>query len=203
VPRPPSDSRPKLVAATAKLLQTTGYHATSIKEIARAAEAPIGSLYFLFPDGKDELVIEALNQSARDVTSALTAVLAEAKTSHEVVHTYLGVICWLLTESQYTDGCPIATVALEVAPLNATIADVIAAAFDAWTGVLHDALVRTGVAPDAAQIIAATSLAAVEGALIVARTHRDSATFDLIGAGLSAMVDQLAPRRKRRTQASG
>jgi TetR/AcrR family transcriptional regulator, lmrAB and yxaGH operons repressor len=192
MPRPPSDSRAKFVAATAKLLQTQGYRATSIKDIAAAADAPIGSLYFLFPGGKDELAIEALSQSGSQVRDLLAALLAEQPSGEAIVTTYLGAIEWLLTESSYTDGCPIATVALEAAPANTALADVIAEAFTSWAAVLQQALERVGLKAEAARIVATTSLAAVEGALIVARAQRDPAVFAHVRAGLIALVAHLS-----------
>jgi TetR/AcrR family transcriptional regulator, lmrAB and yxaGH operons repressor len=202
VPRPPSDSRTKLVTATAKLLQTSGYHATSIKDIARTANAPIGSLYFLFPGGKDELVIAALQQSGREVTALLAALLAEPTTPRAVVATYFGAIQWLLTESAYTDGCPIATVALEASPGNEAIADTIAAAFEEWTSTLRSALSRTGLPKRHLNVVATTTLAAVEGALILARATRRPDAFIDVAKGITALVDHLTPattgpRRKR------
>jgi TetR/AcrR family transcriptional regulator, lmrAB and yxaGH operons repressor len=197
VPRPPGDSKAKLLAATAKLLQTTGYQATSIKEIARTARAPIGSLYFLFPGGKDELVIAALHQSATEATIALTGLLAIPSTPGDVIATYVGALQWILTESAYTEGCPIATVALEAAPANETIADVIAAAFDDWTAVLHNALRRTGIPPRHATTIATTTLAAVEGALILARAGRRPDPFTHITTGLTTLVEHLTPTKKQ------
>jgi TetR/AcrR family transcriptional regulator, lmrAB and yxaGH operons repressor len=193
VPRPPSDSKVKLIAATAKLLQSTGYHATSIKDIARAANAPIGSLYFLFPGGKDELVIAALEQSGREVADILAVVLADQTTPQAVVTTYFGAIQWLLTESAYTDGCPIATVALEAAPTNEAIADTIAAAFEAWTSTLSAALERAGLPAQHLTVVATTTLAAVEGALILARASRQTAAFTHVTAGITTLVEHLTP----------
>jgi TetR/AcrR family transcriptional regulator, lmrAB and yxaGH operons repressor len=186
------------VAATSKLLQTQGYHATSIKDIARTASAPIGSLYYLFPGGKDEIVVEALQQSGKDVAEILTALLADQPTPHAVVATYLSAIEWLLTNSGYTDGCPIATVALEAAPANELVADTIASSFNAWTSVLRYQLERTGLVGENAAVVATTALAAVEGALILARASRQPDAFTHVAAGIAALVDHLAPPKARR-----
>lgn len=196
MPRPASGSRELFVAATSKLLQTRGYHGASIKEIAREAGAPIGSLYFLFPEGKDQLVVEALAASADGVVAALRGVLADHHTPRAVVTAYVGVIQWLLTETDYTGGCPIATVALEVAPHNIAIADTIAAAFNAWTAELRTALRRTGLNLANAKLLASMSLAAVEGALVIARSKRTPDVFDDITKGLAKLADQLMPTKR-------
>ena len=183
------------MAAASKLLQTHGYHGASIKDIAREAGAPIGSLYFLFPDGKDQLVVEALNASGSSVAETLRAVFADQTTSIAVVTAYVGVVRWLLTETGYTAGCPIATVALEAAPHNVTISDTISAAFESWAEELRGALLRTGLdAPDAKRL-ASLSLAAVEGALVIARAKRSPDVFDDVATGLTQLASQMTPPR--------
>jgi TetR/AcrR family transcriptional regulator, lmrAB and yxaGH operons repressor len=201
VPRPPGDSRDRFVSATQKLLQTQGYLGTSIKDIAAAAGAPLGSLYFLFPGGKTEIVIEALQRSGEAVRDGLAFFLGEQTTANGVVTAYVALVRDLLVGSSYTDGCPIATVALEAAPNDAVIADVISQAFASWAEAVRTALANTGVRRGTANTIAGLCLAAVEGALVVARSDRDPRIFDHVLAGLVAATAQLtapaAPKRKR------
>ncbi|MBK8129269.1 MAG: TetR/AcrR family transcriptional regulator [bacterium] len=48
--------REQIIQSTCQLIEIQGYHATGIKQILAESEAPKGSLYYYFPDGKDELV---------------------------------------------------------------------------------------------------------------------------------------------------
>ena len=56
-------TRDRLVTATADLFRTSGYHATSVKEIVERAGAPFGSMYHHFPGGKVELGDAAITSS--------------------------------------------------------------------------------------------------------------------------------------------
>src|ERR1700692_1364108 len=62
-PRKPESSREAFLRATAELLQRQGYSATAVNEIVARSGAPKGSLYFLFPGGKEELAIAAMARS--------------------------------------------------------------------------------------------------------------------------------------------
>jgi TetR/AcrR family transcriptional regulator, lmrAB and yxaGH operons repressor len=179
VVRPKSDSKELFIAATSTLLRRKGYHGTSLKDIATEAGAPIGSLYFLFPDGKDQLVLAALHASGHGVAQVLGNVLAGAETAEAVVRSYLSLIEAVLVGSGYIDGCPIATVALEVAPLHPELSAAIAAIFDSWLAVLERHLRRAGLTKSKARTLATLSLTAVEGALVVARAQQrpDAFTF--------------------------
>jgi TetR/AcrR family transcriptional regulator, lmrAB and yxaGH operons repressor len=196
VPRPSGDSRERLISATQKRLQTHGYFGTSIKDIAVTAGSPIGSLYFLFPGGKDEIVIAALERSGLGVLNGLEFFLAAAKTPRAVVISYVQLVRDVLANSGYIDGCPLATVALEVAPRNPEISLVIAEAFQSWVQALAIALVNVGMTKRSAQTIATLSHSAVEGALVVARTQTDTDVFDEIVKGLVAATVQLGKTTK-------
>jgi TetR/AcrR family transcriptional repressor of lmrAB and yxaGH operons len=58
------DSKQRMIAATATLMQRQGYHATGLNQIVKEARAPKGSLYFHFPGGKEELAETALAEAA-------------------------------------------------------------------------------------------------------------------------------------------
>jgi TetR/AcrR family transcriptional regulator, lmrAB and yxaGH operons repressor len=179
VARPKSDSKELFITATSTLLRRQGYHGTSLKDIATQAGAPIGSLYFLFPDGKDQLVLAALHASGDGVAAILDGVLSVEASPDMVVRRYLTLIEAVLVGSDYIDGCPISTVALEVAPHHAELSAAIAGIFDTWLAVLERHLRRVGLTKTKARTLATLSLTAVEGALIVARVQQRPDAFTL------------------------
>ncbi|TIV49083.1 MAG: helix-turn-helix transcriptional regulator, partial [Mesorhizobium sp.] len=46
-----TDTRTRMIEATALLIRRRGYHGTSLNDILSASGAPRGSLYFHFPGG--------------------------------------------------------------------------------------------------------------------------------------------------------
>ena len=54
------DARQRVVETAAEMLARHGLNATSIREMARRAKAPLGSTYHHFPDGKQQVVVEAV-----------------------------------------------------------------------------------------------------------------------------------------------
>jgi len=55
-----NDTRTRMLQATGRLLRQRGYHGTSLNDILADSGAPRGSLYFLFPGGKEELAAAAI-----------------------------------------------------------------------------------------------------------------------------------------------
>ena len=74
-----NDTRTRILETTALLLRQRGYHGTSLNDILSASAAPRGSLYFHFPGGKDQLVIEVTRASVAEVAERLSDQLAAAK----------------------------------------------------------------------------------------------------------------------------
>ena len=88
-----NDTRTRILETTALLLRQRGYHGTSLNDILSASAAPRGSLYFHFPGGKDQLVIEVTRDSVADVTKRLGEALAtESDPAVAVHHIYLDAL---------------------------------------------------------------------------------------------------------------
>ena len=133
------DTRARLLDTTARLLQHRGYHGTSLSDILEASAAPRGSLYFHFPGGKDQLVIEATRAAIDEATQALRESLAAAKNPGQGVRAYAEAAAHLMREADYTFGCPVAPVILDAAGGVDALAALCKQAFETWAEMLRAA----------------------------------------------------------------
>lgn len=101
------DTRTRMLETTALLLRQRGYHGTSLNDILSTSGAPRGSLYFHFPDGKDQLVVEVTRDSVEKVTQRLGEALAAEADPAVAVHHIYQAIGRMLEENEFTLGCPI------------------------------------------------------------------------------------------------
>lgn len=92
-----------------------------------------------------------------------------------------------LAESDFTSGCPIATTALDAASTSEPIRQACNDAFLGWQRTLSVYLSAHG-RPDA-DSLATVVVAAVEGALLLARTRRDLTPLKAVAAHLRATLD--------------
>src|SRR6266545_3697904 len=58
-----SDSRDKIVESARTLLRRQGYHGTGLAQVIEVSGAPRGSVYYLFPGGKEEIAVAAVAAS--------------------------------------------------------------------------------------------------------------------------------------------
>ncbi|MFC9331288.1 TetR/AcrR family transcriptional regulator [Kitasatospora sp. NPDC057015] len=184
------ETRARLIAGTRVLIEAHGYFGTGLNQIVAESGAPRGSLYFHFPEGKDQLVAAALVDAGREVEDLLTSLVAEGADSGAITHRLVRVFADRLQGSDYAKGCPIATVALEVAGTNEPLRAVCAGVYESWQRVLAGRFEAEGFRPAEAVVAAGQALALLEGAVLLASVrrsrepleHAEYAVLHLIGS---------------------
>jgi AcrR family transcriptional regulator len=166
------DSKWKTLAAAVKLFRQQGYHGTALNDILAAAGSPRGSLYFHFPGGKEEIGESALTLAGEAVRQGIVRA-AEASESTETFLTRVArAMAADLEKSDYQEGCPIATTALETSAQSEVLGEATSAAFRKWEIEISSGLERFGMTRDEADQVATMVLSQLEGALLLARTYR-------------------------------
>lgn len=191
------DTRTRMIETTARLLQHRGYYGTSLSDILDASGAPRGSLYFHFPGGKDQLVLEATRAAVDEATHALGQTLATAADPAEAVRLYIAACADLMRETDYTFGCPVAPVILDATGGRPELEEICRAAFETWNRMLLEAFVEAGIVSARAQSLALLVNAAIEGLLLIARAYRDCSALVTVGAELERIIADAMPRRRR------
>ncbi|TPJ75951.1 TetR/AcrR family transcriptional regulator [Mesorhizobium sp. B2-6-2] len=185
-----TDTRTRMIEATALLIRKRGYHGTSLNDILTASGAPRGSLYFHFPGGKDQLVIEVTRASVADVTERLGAALLEESDPAVAVHHIYQSVGRMLEENEFSLGCPVAPVVLD-APNNVPdLVEICRSAFEQWIGLLRQAFVRAGVPERRAQALALLVESSLEGLMVIARATRDRTPLAAVADEVAALVEQ-------------
>lgn len=189
-----TDTRTRMLDTTARLLQQRGYHGTSLNDILAASAAPRGSLYFHFPGGKNQLVVEASRASVDRVTQHRREVLAAAASPAAAVRAFAEGIVLLLKETDYQLGCPIAPIVLDGTSEVTELSELCRQTFEEWIGLLRDSFATAGIAKQRAEALALLMQSSFEGALLIARAYRDSSPVLTVAGEVEAMVAAATPR---------
>jgi len=188
MPRPRSDSRERLIDAASVLLRRQGYQATGMAQIVETSGAPRGSLYFLFPGGKEELAIAAIRASAAEFAEHIAAAAA-APDVRSFCATLAEHLAADLTASDYAEGCPVSTVTLDSTPGSPALTAACGQAYDSWQRAIAGALTSYGVSQRRAARLAVVMLAAVEGALLLCRAKRSLRPLEAVHKEIVALVE--------------
>lgn len=163
-----------LVRTAMRLFRRQGYASTGLQQIVDESGAPRGSLYHYFPGGKEALAEAAVEMAGGMIREMLAGLAARHRSPRAFVRAYCEVMAGWMEESGFQSGCPIATTLLETAPRSPTLTAAGERAIDGWIEVLTDVLARDGTPRREARRRAEGIVAAMEGALILARVRRST-----------------------------
>jgi AcrR family transcriptional regulator len=132
-------SRERIVERAAELFAERGIAATSLEEVLAAAGAGKGQFYHYFRS-RDELAAAAVGHRCAQVVAGLEQALGDVSSLAGLEQALAGFIAGFGQTGM--PGCPIGTLATEVAGRNEDARLQAAAGFDAWERLLADALER-------------------------------------------------------------
>lgn len=171
-----------LVRTAMRLFRRQGYASTGLQQILAESGAPKGSLYHYYPGGKEELGEAAVRLAAGLMGEMLADHAARHKEPAGFVKAYCATMAGWMEESGFRSGCPIATVMLETAPYASGLTKAGVAALDHWISIIAP-IFRPECRSDAeASSKAQHLIAAMEGALIVARIRQSAKPITDIAA---------------------
>jgi AcrR family transcriptional regulator len=189
-----ADTRDRIVRTAMELFWVKGYQSTSIADILSRSQLHSGSLYHFFP-GKQQLLVAVLEAYRDGIEPWL---LAPAWTGiddpRERIFALLNGYRTNLVASDFTYGCPIGSLALEIHEPDPEVRELLAANFANWTAAIEGCLTDMGdrLPPGIdRRSLAELILTVMEGAIMQSRTFHDIGVFDRNVAMLAAHIGTL------------
>lgn len=174
-------TRDRFIEMTARLMSRRGYAAVGLNEIVEKSGAPKGSLYHHFPRGKTELAAAAVAWSAeRFAATVAEAIAASPSVAAGLRRTAETLAGWMET-SGFRDGSPLTIVAVETGAHDETLRQACAAGYALTTGRIAAALEGEGCRPAEAADLADWAVAALEGAVTLARVRQSAEPLRRLG----------------------
>jgi TetR/AcrR family transcriptional repressor of nem operon len=185
-------TRERIVSAAAQLIFERGVAGTSVEEVKVAAGVSSSQLYHYFAD-KQALVHAVIAHQSAAVIAAQEPLLGKLD-SLDALRAWRDQAVAVERGLQFRGGCPIGTLAGELAEADPEAREDIARGFARWEEAIAqgiEAMHQRGelpadVDPDR---LALALLAAHQGGLILTQVRRDPAPLE---AALDAMVDHVA-----------
>lgn len=184
--------RQRMVAGAAEMISRRGLNATSVRDLAKHADAPLGSTYHYFPGGKYDLATEAVRWADDLTVGFLSAELSAGPLAG--LQAFLSMWRKVVLDSDFRAGCPVLAVSVEELPNeHGAPRDAAALAFARWTTLLATAMSDAGADPAEAQRVATLVVAAVEGTVAMCRAQRSITPLDDVTTQLTRIVSAILP----------
>jgi hypothetical protein len=158
------------------------------------ADGNRGSLQYFFPGGKDEIVSDAVLWSSEVAARRVRRGLEEltSRTPSALLGSIVDSWRRELTRERFSAGCPLVATAADTAASSEQLRKVVGRAFDVWLEPISTGLVELGVPVERSKDLAMLVIAALEGAIVLARVRRDLTPFDVLIRELGPVLDGAA-----------
>jgi AcrR family transcriptional regulator len=185
-------TRARIVAAASALVFERGVAGTSTDDVRAAAGVSTSQIYHYFSD-KSALVRAVIAHQTEAVLDAQRPLLGSLD-SMEALRAWRDLVVGLQRERQCEGGCPIGSLASELAETDPEARAELVAGFARWEEGIRSGLramrargeLRPGTDPDR---LALAVLAALQGGLLLTQTRRETAPLE---AALDTMLDHVA-----------
>jgi TetR/AcrR family transcriptional repressor of lmrAB and yxaGH operons len=163
-------TRIRMLLSAAEVMRERGAAGVTIDEVLTRSGAPRGSVYYHFPEGRNQILTEAL----RFAGDAITATIEGAQGGIPLVRNFVEFWERSLAESDFNAGCPVVAAAIGSADDDPALSLVAGEIFDRWRAALSRAFVADGFDDADAGSLAVTCIAALEGAVVLCRSTRSA-----------------------------
>src|SRR5712692_3494426 len=181
-----TDSKAAMVRSAASLIGTRGVSATSFSDVLAESGAPRGSIYYHFPNGKEQLAGDAIRWTSERVLAHQRG--CRATTPVGVLDCFIDMWRQVVLASGGAAGCVVAGVAIDTVAADRALIDLVRGTFRSWVDLLAEQLVAVGVPARRASRIALAVLAGMEGALILCRAEGNSGPLETVAAELKRLL---------------
>ena len=179
-------TRTKMLVSAAEVLRERGAAGVTIDEVLARSGAPRGSVYHHFPEGRSQILREALDFAGYEISASLDEAAKESTTV--LLRRFVQLWENALLTSDYTAGCPVLAAAVGSGEDEAQLTSVAAEIFCRWRYAAKESYLRDGFEPAEASALADTTLAAMEGAVVLCRSVRSLQPLHDVTAQLEFLI---------------
>jgi AcrR family transcriptional regulator len=165
------DTRTKMLISAAEVMRERGAAGVTIDEVLARSGAPRGSVYYHFPDGRIQILAEALRYSG----DLITATIDEAvdRGAKALLREYVKFWERLLIDGDFNAGCPVVAAAIGCgADDEPELSAEAGAILGRWCTAMTRAFVAEGFGDADAASLAVMTISAMEGAIVLCRSTR-------------------------------
>ena len=128
-----SSAREDMLSAATELFRARGYEGVGVAELLEASGAPRGSLYFHFPDGKEQIGVEVIARVGEATLAQFKALGARDLDLDAYIDTIFRTTAKTVRERDFNASCPIAVIAAEASTHHSpALSTAVARVFKGW-----------------------------------------------------------------------
>lgn len=189
-------TRERIIDAAADLIYERGVAGVTLDDVREATDTSKSQLYHYFAD-KNDLVHAVIDRQSERVLAFHKPQL-DSLSNWDDIRRWRNTIVAVQAERECRSGCPLGSLANELAELDDTARNQLSEAFAAWEQLLAEglaAMLETGaLRPDADPAsLALSTIASLQGGLLLAEIERNTHPLEIALDAAIAHLNSFAP----------
>lgn len=181
-------SKSKLIKTASRLFQLQGYHATGLNQIIKESGSPKGSLYYHFPDGKEQLALESLQTTAKFVSNNILEGLQKSSDPVQAIKNFIEEMADRFEKEGCNDGVPIASIALETSLISEPLRNACQSTYKTFQHIFTQKLISSGYEESIAGELGIVINSMIEGAFLISFTMGNSESLRLVAKQIPVLL---------------
>lgn len=180
-----TETKDKLLQIGAKYVHLKGFNNTGLQEVLKEASVPKGSFYFYFKS-KEEFGLEIIDVFMTFFEKSIGYSLSDKSLSGlQRIKAFLITTSGILSENNFSGGCPIGNLSLEMGDLNESFRIKLSAAFSKMEKKIFECLRDAQSAQEIGRSIdikltAAFIINSWEGAIVRAKAEKSNKPLEVL-----------------------
>jgi TetR/AcrR family transcriptional regulator, lmrAB and yxaGH operons repressor len=184
------DSKDKILQIASKLFQLQGYHATGLNQIIKESGLPKGSLYHHFPNGKEELAIEAIKYTSLYIEEKIKAFFEQESDPIVAIQSFIIDTANQFRKPEDIKGIPIGLLACETALVSEPLRKACMQAFHNWEQIVVHKFIEEGYNQDFATKAGILFNSLTGGGIIQSITSKDPHPLLVIAETIPLLISK-------------
>lgn len=188
-----NEKRAFILKETAELFRKQGYYGTSLSQIMKNTQTQKGTIYHYFPNGKEQLALEAIEQTGKMREEFIQDHFSKEDDAALAIYNHineLGNHSIELLDYYHSNHMNISLVSLssEVWSSNDTLRKACLDVYLKWQELYYDKLIACGFDEETAKSLSITIQSSIEGAFILSITTKDFQPMKVVADSLYKLI---------------
>jgi len=182
------NTKENLIETAARLFGTKGYYATGLNEILTESGAPKGSLYYHFPNGKEQLALEAIYTEGEKIKANVQFSLQNIERPIDAIVAIIESIATVIDSDQKFKDMTISLIALETYLTSDILRN---ACLDIYTSLEQgyaEKLIKSGMNKEDADKLGSVISEMIEGGIIYSLVKKNGNPLRLIAEQIPKLL---------------
>ncbi|OOM75610.1 putative HTH-type transcriptional regulator YxaF [Clostridium puniceum] len=184
-----TNAKEKFIETAYKLFEVKGYNGTGLNEILKESGAPKGSLYYHFPNGKEELALESIKLAGEKIIANLKRTLDKFNNPIDGIVSNINNIAEIIDKNKKMHDMSISLIALETYDCSEILRMACEKVFEEIEDLHFEKLIEYGFNKNKAKELAVSISAMTEGAILLSLTRQNGEALRQAGKQVKVLIN--------------